>query len=194
MSLLMLAGCGQNNNENAAPQEGEEMNQSLVSLSTSVISISEEKTYQLTATIDESLNRYLVFWSTRDEEIATVSDSGLVTALKVGTTICEVQCGKYFARCSITVTNYMPEDNLFVSFEKYEYNLNVDDEYVINPIVKLGDKTIADYSLTMEVGDSSILSTNNKTIKALKVGESDVLLTFTYQDYTAQSLIYVKVY
>ena len=128
-----LSACNWFKKNKEEPQEEQREDsgetQKMLVLNTNSISIPEEKTFKLEATIDASLSKYLLFWSVEDESIAKVSDDGLVTGVKIGYTICVAQCGKYQARCAIEVTPYVPEDTLSVSFEKTSYNLNVNDTY-----------------------------------------------------------------
>lgn len=166
-----------------------------VSLSHTSITLSEDTTFQLEAKIDDSLKNYLVFWNIRDENIASV-DNGLITAKHVGNTICTIQVGKYTADCAVIVTSFAPVDALDMSLNSNEVSLNVDDTYELPISVTLGDKIITDYKLTAEISDSSITTFNNntKTITALDVGECTILLTATYETYSANELIHVTVY
>ena len=164
-----------------------------VSLSDTAITLSEDQTYQLTVNIDDSLKNYLVFWNIRDENIASVVD-GLVTAKKVGSTICTVQVGEYTADCAVTVTSFAPVDTLDITLPKNEYSLNVYDEFELPLTVTLGVKIITDYQLSVDISDKSIVSYANKVVTALDSGTCTLLLTATYQEYTANELITVTVY
>ena len=164
-----------------------------VSLSQTSITLSEDQTFQLTANIDDSLKNYLVFWNMRDESIATVVD-GLVTAKQVGNTICTVQVGKYTADCAVIVTSFAPVDALDITLPRNDISLNVDDTFELPITVTLGNQIIADYQLSADISNTSVISFNNKTITALSEGVSTVLLTATYQNYTANELINVTVY
>ena len=164
-----------------------------VSLSDTAITLSEDQTYQLTVNIDDSLKNYLVFWNIRDENIASVVD-GLVTAKKVGSTICTVQVGEYTADCAVTVTSFAPVDALDITLPKNEYSLNVYDEFELPLTVTLGVKIITDYQLSVDISDKSIVSYANKVVTALDSGTCTLLLTATYQEYTANELITVTVY
>ena len=191
---FFLMGCNKNNNQSSSPQSSsEEETHSLIKLSETSIYIPEDRTYQLGLEIDESLKDYLVFWNIRDEDIATVED-GLITAKKVGNTICTVQVGTYTARCAVNVTNYEPEETLNITFDKKEYNLNVGDTFDIQPVVNYGYEIITEYGLTSDILDSSVVSMNDHTITALSAGNTDILLTFTYNLVSVNELIYVNVY
>ena len=193
---LVFALCRYKNN-NKNPDEGGGSvtpKASLISLNTNSISLSQEKTFKLEATIDPSLSKYLLFWSIENENIASISDTGLVSAKNVGYTICMAQCGKYQARCVVEVTPYVPESSFSVSLEKTSFNLNVNDEYSLNPTVKLGNVVINNYTSSAEVSASAVVSYTHNLIKALQVGESDILVTYSYLEYSVQQLLHVVVY
>ena len=191
---FFLMGCNKNNNQSSSPQSSsEEEIHSLIKLSEASIYIPEDRTYQLGLEIDESLKDYLVFWNIRDEDIASVED-GLITAKKVGNTICTVQVGTYTARCAVNVTNYEPEETLNITFDKKVYNLNIGDTFDIQPVVNYGYEIITEYGLTSDILDSSVVSMNDHTITALSAGSTDILLTFTYNLVSVNELIYVNVY
>ena len=190
----MFSGCSKKNKNS---EEQHEEQTSLVVLSETTISIPEERTHKLNATIDESLANYLRFWSSENEKIATVNDEGLVTAVSKGSTIIVLQCGKYFARCAVEVTDYVPNDALSVSLTKESYILNVGDEYTINPTIKLGETKIeSGYTVAADSSDESVatFSVSSLAINAVGSGNCDILLTFTYQEFAVEQLIYVTVY
>lgn len=193
--LLVFSGCS--NGYQPISRLGEVEPTNLVTLSTTSISLPEERDYQLEATIDHSLNRYLKFWSSDNEDVATVSDSGLVSAVKKGSTVITLQVGKYFARCAVEVTDYLPYAVLSIHLKKSVYSLNVNDSFKLDPVVKLGNEVISSgYTVASDSSDPNIASFNNETlsISANSQGKCDILLTFTYLSYSVKELIYVNVY
>ena len=195
--VFVLFGCTIfNKNKNKTPDNSanSEPQKAMVELNTNSISLSEEKSYQLEARIDSSLSKYLLFWSIENENIATIDDNGLVTAVSTGYTICVAQCGKYQARCVVEVTPYVPNSSLSVSFEKTSFILNVNDTYTLNPIVKFGGSVVSEYSSSSQISNSAVVSYSNNTITALSVGECDILLTYSYLEYSIQQLLHVVVY
>lgn len=196
LSLLVFAGCNKKSKENGGNSEQKEQ-VSLVTLSETTISLPEERTHQLVATIDESLNNYLRFWSSDNENIATVNDQGLVTGVSKGSTIIVLQCGKYFARCAVEVTAYVPDDALSVYLPLENYALNVNDDFVINPTLKCGGHVISSgYSVSAESSNTAIATFDSETltIHAVAAGNCDILLTFTYQTQSVTQQIFVTVY
>lgn len=192
--LFLLSGCANSKTEKVDSTTNESTN--LISLSENFISISEERTHQLTATINPSLNRYLRFWSSDNEDIATVDENGMVSAVKKGNTIVVLQVGQYFARCAVEVTDYSPNETLSVAFSKDHYNLNVNDEYVLSPVIKFGNEVINNYQITFESSNANVATylAESSSIKAVGPGECDILFTFAYLTYSVKELIYVNVY
>lgn len=190
--ITLLFGC--NNKSNSKPSGGGEVIQNAITLNVNTISLSEEKTFQLEATVDPTLQKYLLFWSSENEDVALVDDNGLVTAVKKGYTIIVAQVGKYFARCAIEVTNYVPVDSLSVSLDKTTFTLNVNDTYELTPVVRLGNQVIENYTVTSLISDTEVISYSNSVITALHAGNADILLTYSYLEYSVQQLLHVAVY
>ncbi|MEG2640574.1 MAG: Ig-like domain-containing protein, partial [Bacilli bacterium] len=78
---------------------------SKVTLSETKVSLEETATKQLTATVlPDTATVKTVVWSSSDSKIATVSDAGLVTAIKAGTATISAKAGSKTATCEVTVT------------------------------------------------------------------------------------------
>lgn len=187
---LLLLGCKDKSSNQEETKKDEKV---YLTLSHTSIYLSEDTSFQLEVTIDDSLKQNLVFWDIRDEDIASVED-GLVTAKKVGSTICTVQVGVYTAKCAVNVTDYEPEAALSINLEKTTFNLSLDETYELDLEVKLGNDLVSDYVLTNEVGNANIVSMTNNIITPLNTGNTDILLTVTYQEYVAKEVIYITVY
>ncbi|MEG0034682.1 MAG: Ig-like domain-containing protein [Bacilli bacterium] len=78
---------------------------SSVTIDKEEVSLDEKTTIELIATVlpENALNKS-VFWSSSDISVATVSDTGLVTAKQAGTAIVTASVGKIAATCTVTVT------------------------------------------------------------------------------------------
>lgn len=77
-----------------------------VTLDSSSITLAVGETHQLTATVaPEDATNKSVSWSSKKKKIAKVSQTGLVTAVKVGTTkiVCKTKSGSLKAVCTVTV-------------------------------------------------------------------------------------------
>lgn len=184
LGLSILSGCNKTKPE-------EEFVSPEISLSEAKINISEGSTFQLTATTSET--SMIVYWFTRDNDIATVSNDGLVTALKAGNTICYAQVGKNTAMCSVNVTPYEPDEALYVTSTQTEIELDVGDEYLLPLTVTYGKQEVTDYTVRAEVKDETICSYSSNSITALKAGNTTVLVTVNYLDNMDQLLFTITV-
>ena len=198
LPLLLLSflsfGVGGCTNTNDTVDSKSEETQSLIKISDSSLYLSEEKTFQLSVEVDESLKNNVVFWMSRNPDIASVSSNGLVTANKEGNTIISVQVGTYVARCAVNVLPYEPDSYLSVNLENSNINLNVDDEYHVVLDVRYGYEKVEDYTLVGDVNDSSIASFEDGKIGAKAKGQTDIILTITYNSISINELIYVNVF
>jgi len=72
-----------------------------------------KKTAQLTAThIPDDANSVTYEWASSDEDVATVSDTGLVTAVGTGTATITVEADGKTASCNVTVAEIVSEINV----------------------------------------------------------------------------------
>ena len=74
-----------------------------VAPTTATLSLSGTSTEQLVATLSPAGASGTVTWASSDDEVATVSSNGLVTAVDVGTATITATCGTYTATCTVTV-------------------------------------------------------------------------------------------
>ena len=93
-----------------------------VTLNKTNLSLDEGKTYQLTPTlVPNNAIEETYTWSSNDQSIATVSSSGVVTAVAVGSTTISVETNTTHnaASCLVTVTDSGEEDELWDSSQDY---------------------------------------------------------------------------
>jgi subtilisin family serine protease len=113
-----------------------------------VLTINE--TYQLTAIVNpNNATNKIVTWSSSDENIAKVSDTGLVTYLSEGTTTIIATCGNISAKCVIIK------------------KIITDNEYLnLLDVTKAWNKGITGKGIKVAIIEGGILSLDNKfTIK-----------------------------
>lgn len=148
---------------------------SSISISPSSKSLYEGQYIDLTANVSPSnATNKEVKWSSGDSKVATVSNNGRVTAVKVGTTI--IKCaavdgsGKY-GECRITVEEPIHVTNIDV----YPTNikLNVRDQYSLSYTVTPNNAT---YKNVWWRSSNSFVATVNGsgTVTAVGYGEADI--------------------
>ena len=139
-----------------------------------VTELLKNTTHQLEITITpaDAFNKTLVYYSS-DLRVATVSDTGLITALNEGTVTIKVTNYNGLVETTMTFTVY-PGDDIKISFnEEYTGNLQVNDEFTMD--VEGVGKGNAGAEYTYQVLDEAVLefTTPNK-FKALKTGETTI--------------------
>ena len=175
----------------------------LIALVTTNVSMAEETTFQLEVVLDESVEEgRILVWSSSDTSVVTVDQNGLLTAVKKGTAICSVSCGKDTARCVITVTDYQPEDSFSIALTQEEFSLNVGGEYNLYNVVtaKFGAAEVTGFSIAGVSDDATVVSLTDGVLMGLAANADgvNVLLTVSADvdgaSYQAQALITVYVY
>ena len=74
-----------------------------ITLSTTALTMQKYKYISLIATVTPATTTDAVVWKSDNEEVATVSEKGVVTAVATGTANITATAGKYSATCAITV-------------------------------------------------------------------------------------------
>ena len=176
--MAFAVGCG-NNSDNSTDNSDNSSNSSVVEGEVSIslnktsltLEIPEEET--LVATVENSEED--VVWTSSNPEIATVSETGKVTAIAVGTATITATVEEKTATCTVTVTT----PPISLHFYDEELGLKVTDEYTVVLTCTNGDgMTVAwsvDESENLEIVSSETTIANNQceaTIKANKTGNS----------------------
>lgn len=118
-AAFALAACSDDNNEN----------DSRIPATAVVLDCEEQElvigeTLQIKSTVTPSDATDNVVWSSDNAAVATVSESGLVTALTAGTTVIEAKCGKVSATCTVSVIDVLAIFDV-VSFEASDCLMDV---------------------------------------------------------------------
>lgn len=108
--FCVLLSCG----EDPLPQEEQKIAVSSVSISPSSVEILLNESVQLDAAVTPPDAEYELFWTSSDPDIATVDETGLVTAVAEGAADIYAGAGEIVASCRVTVLkpefiNYIDE-------------------------------------------------------------------------------------
>lgn len=144
-----------------------------VSLSDSLVTIQPNETYKLTVTLDPENTTDTVSWSSSDEDIATVDENGVVTAVSTGNaTIVATTSRSKFASCNIQVRIFSTELTINPTAE-----VNVGETFALT--AKMMPENTTD-SITWKSSDSTVASVSSAgVITAKKVGNVTVTATTT---------------
>lgn len=118
VAALAFVGCADDDNDGSVPATA-------VVLDVESKTLGVGETLQLTATPAPSDTTDPVVWSSDEETVATVSETGLVTAIAPGTAVIKAVCGSVSATCTIEVAEPAAEYDI-ISFAPEGINPNVD--------------------------------------------------------------------
>ena len=163
LPLCTLFSCAQEESE--IPVERVSINQP-----TAEMEIGE--TIQLHATVSPSNATHKeVIWSSSKKSVASVSDTGLVTALAEGSTAIYATADGKTAECAITVSKGIVEVTS-ISLNKDALSLIEGDSETLTATVKPDDAT--DKTVTWTTSDTSVATVDNGVVTAVKVGTATI--------------------
>ena len=145
-----------------------------ITLNTEDASILIGNTFQLTATvIPENTTDKTVTWASSDENIATVDENGLVTAVGVGECDITVTCQNVSATCHITVLPIRPES---ITLNTEEASVLIGNTFQLTATV-LPENT-SDKTVNWTSSDENIATVDeNGLVTAVFVGNCDITAT-----------------
>ena len=143
-----------------------------------IISLSETNTYQLSATVNDDNKN--ITWSSDHEDIASVSQTGLVTGHKSGKATITVTNGTLSASCAVTVR----ANDFSFAKEKVIATLGT------NLTLELKGTPSADATYSVE--DETIASVANGIVTQKKVGMSTIHLASAADGVDATCVLIVK--
>lgn len=181
---FVLGGCNK--------KEKVEEKEQYINVAVNEISLEEEEQYQIQTEIIKKGT--IVFYSSNNEDVAIVSDSGLVTAIKEGEATINIRGGKDTYSLFVTVSPYQAHDSLQIVLDKETFTLAVNDEYVLPLTVKHGNDVINNPTLSYTYEKEGIISISDFTMTALAVGETKCVVTATYNQEEVSKSFQVAVY
>ncbi|MDE6479120.1 MAG: Ig-like domain-containing protein, partial [Muribaculaceae bacterium] len=145
-----------------------------ITLSNNKLSLTEGETATLTATIaPENATDKTVTWTSSDASVASVSDKGVVTAVKAGTaTITATSANGKTANCTVTVAaNIISVESVAIS--KTELSLTEGD--TANLTATIAPENATDKSVTWTSSDASVATVSDKgVVTAVKAGTATI--------------------
>ena len=162
---FLFASCGEKEQEVAVTS---------VTLTQATAELLIGETVQLTATVlPSNASEKTIRWASSMQSVASVSNSGLVTALAEGTSIVTASCGGKSATCQVTVSKGFVEVTS-ISLNKEELSLIKGHEETLTATVKPDDAT--DKTVTWSSSTSSVATVDqNGKVKA--VGGGNAIIT-----------------
>ena len=166
-----------NSSEQTSTSETKKTNNLHITTNEVILSVGESM--QLEATVD--IENAYIFWSVRDENIATVSSTGVITGVSEGETICYASFAGESAMCLVKVLPEVAKPLLSVS-TPYQDGITLFEGDHFDPLlsVKLGDDVISDATLQFEVSNTAVVEVFDGVLVACGVGEATVTVKATY--------------
>lgn len=164
-----------------------------IELSPSTAELVVDETLQLTATIaPTNATNQNVIWTSSDENIATVSTTGLVKALTAGTAsiTAKSEDGGFTATCEISITKpVIPVTDISLDEESVEIKVGE----ILQLNVFITPENATDQSISWSSSNSEVASVDAEgLVTALKEGESNITVKSNDGGHTATCLVKVK--
>lgn len=140
---------------------------SSVTLNKTTLSIAKDQSEALTATVaPDNATDKTVTWSTSDAKVATVDQSGKVTAIDGGTATIKAACGEKSAECAVTVT--VPVES--ITLDKATLELKKGES--ANLVATVGPANADDKTVTWTSSAPEVATVENGKVTAVKSGSA----------------------
>lgn len=181
---LLLGGCNKSSKVDPPVEHS-------IDVSINEVSITEGEQYTIPI---EIIKQTIVVCRSNDEEIATVTRDGVITAIKEGETTISISGGQDHFIVFVTVLAEVAQDSLQIVMPKQSFTLEKNDEFVLPLVVKYGNKEIKDPNLSYEYENEGIVSISSLTVTALKEGTTKCVVTATYEELSVSEIFTITVY
>ena len=190
---LMLGGCNWfNKNKNNEPaEETVEEEEQYINVSETEVSLEIGGQYQLHIT---EFKKSIILCQSNNDAVATVTQSGLITAVAPGETTISISGGKDRYVVFVTVLPPEAKDSLQIVMVKDSFTIAMGDEYVLPFEVKLGNTVVDNPTLSYTYETSGIVSITGLNVITQSVGTTKCVLTASYNEYSVSSSFTITVY
>lgn len=160
---------------------------------TLILEVGQTEKLEATVNIKELSDDVSVLWSSSDEEVATVTKDGLVTAVGVGTAKITVTASKGMNKkkdiCTVKVIpKQVPMEGVIL--DKLIANIDVGDELILTPSFIPADAT--NTKVTWSSSNEEVATVKNGVVKAIKVGHTTIKVTTVDGNKTAACEVLVS--
>ena len=185
MCPFLLMGCNKKKVDPVIPD-------SFINVDVNEIVLQEEDTYQVD--VEVLKEGTIVFYSSSNSDVVSVSDDGLITANSVGEAYVTIRGGRDSFSIGVSVTSYQAKDTLQIELSQDNFNLSFTDIYNLPMAIKYGSEVINNATITYQVENESVCRVVNGAIYATGRGTSRVIINASYNGSEASKLITVNVY
>ena len=189
--MVMLAlGCTA-----CAPKQTDDGTQeNVIQFTQTELNLSVGESVQLEVTTAQK--NVFIFWSMRDDDIASVDAKGVITALAIGETVCYAEFGGRTAMCLVRVSGKAVTQEISVSvpYQDNQVSLYEGGSIDLKATVKMGEEIVEGATLQYEAEDEAIASVEDGILSAKAIGETTVTIRVSYDGQTASTVVNVQVY
>lgn len=134
-------------------------------------------TYTLTPVVKGNINNYPLEYVSSNAEVLSVSETGVVTALKEGTATVTLKVHNVTSQAVefVVLENYSKVES--VSYSKDTIDLVIGNSFTFEGVTILPES--AEQTFTLTSSDSKIVSVDGNTITALKASSDPITITIT---------------
>lgn len=188
-SIFCFSACGDNSKNSA----GNTDSQPAVAFVNNEITIAVGESAQVE--VVTAKKNMFVFWTIRDENIATISPEGVITGLEEGQTICWAEVAGEKAVCMVKVTEKqaVPMLSISIPYEKNNVMMYAGDTLDLKVVVKAGDVFVDNAQVAYDVNTDDVVSVENGVLTAIAEGRATITITANYQNQSAFLLVNVQV-
>ena len=161
-----------------------------ISISDQEITLLKDETKQLSATVEPTSSGDVIVWESLNNEIATVSDDGLVTAIYGGQTEIIVRLEGTDIADTCTVTTMLPVEDVILTPENVNIAISETEilHAVVMPLLYVEDNTVSWKSI-----DDNIASISQEgLLTAVGGGTTKVIVTTNSGEFTDTCTVNVK--
>ena len=186
LGLCCLTACADDevSSSSSSSEKQDASNTTTIHITQNDVTLTVGESIQLGATAD--IEGVYIFWSVRDESIATITDDGLITGVSEGQTICYASYDGQTAMCLVKVVAETAQPLLSVSTPYTDgLSLYVGDSFDPLITVKLGDSVFDGATIEYVVAEKGVVDVVDGKITASGTGSATVSVKVTYGEQTA---------
>ena len=143
-----------------------------IELDKNIIRLKAEETEQLTATVyPENATYKHVTWVSDNKAVATVDETGLVTAVELGSTYIWAECGETHRRACMVIVESTPAEQ--IELDRTDIQLKVEETTQL--IATILPATTTDKRINWFSSDETVVTVDNTgVVKAVNVGSASI--------------------
>ncbi len=178
----VLISCGKTPTPEIPPNEPPSTETIIINKTETSLIIGEYE--KLKVTLEN--NNTQVTWSSANKGVATVSSTGMVTAISVGKSRITARAGDLSATCLVTVTlgEYQPTIEL-ENYVQDSVSIATTDTVNLSSVIKFNKKTYDDATFVYKLSDDTVGEVTNGKFTPLKKGSTTITITAMWRGMTS---------